>query len=104
MVNRQEILDKLKQFLVEDTDVDVNHLDEASSLKESLGLDSVDLVGIIMRIEGTYQIRLNHIELQQVNTIGELLNLIENKIHSGNSDTPVTTDLTNSTNISSQAA
>ncbi len=80
MTDRKEILDKLVEFLESDTEVRLDALDETLSLREGLGLDSVDLVGIIMRIEGHYRIRLNHGELEKVTTVGALLDLIQAKI------------------------
>ena len=80
MTDRQEIQRKLVEFLESDSEVRLEHLDDSLSLREGLGLDSVDLVGIIMRIEGHYRIRLTHGELERVTTVGDLLDLIQAKI------------------------
>jgi acyl carrier protein len=80
VMNRAEIVQKLVEFLESDTEVRLDNLRDDLSLREGLGLDSVDLVGIIMRIEGHYRIRLSHAELEQVATVGNLLDLIEVKI------------------------
>ncbi len=80
MAMRRDIFQKLVEFLEADTEIRVDNLDESLSMREGLGLDSVDLVGIIMRIEGFYRIRLSHIELEKVTTVGTLLDLIELKL------------------------
>ncbi|MCE9531426.1 MAG: acyl carrier protein [Planctomycetes bacterium] len=80
MSNRKQIIDRLCEFLEADTEVRVENMSEGISLREGLGLDSVDLVGIIMRIESEYRIRLSHAELEQVGTVGSLLDLIQAKI------------------------
>ena len=80
MSDRQAILQKLVEFLEADTDVRPEKLDEATALREGLGLDSVDFVGIVMRIEGEYRIRLSHGDLENVTTVGALLDLIQAKI------------------------
>ena len=80
MNERQEIINKLVEFLESDTDIRLESVDESLSLREGLGLDSVDLVGIVMRIEGQYHIRLNHGELEQVTTIASLLDLVQAKL------------------------
>jgi acyl carrier protein len=82
MTERKAILDKLVEFLESDTDVRLEQVNEDVSLREGLGLDSVDLVGIIMRIEGHYHIRLTQAELTELSTVGTLLDLIEAKIRS----------------------
>ncbi len=80
MARRDEILQKLVEYLESDGDLRLDNLDESLSLREGLGLDSVDLVGIIMRIESDYRIRLSHAELEKVTTVGSLLDLIEAKL------------------------
>jgi acyl carrier protein len=79
-MDRAAITQKLVEFLESDTDVKLEQLDESVSLREGLGLDSVDLVGIIMRIEGHYHIRLTHAELEKVATVANLLDLIQAKV------------------------
>ncbi|QVL34682.1 acyl carrier protein [Telmatocola sphagniphila] len=83
MNEREKILNKLLEILQNDTDVKLETVNEAVSLREGLGLDSVDLVGIIMRIEEFYRIRLNHQELEGCNTVGTLIDLIESKLVNG---------------------
>jgi len=80
MISRQDILQTLSEFLESDADVQLDSLSEDLSLREGLGLDSVDLVGVIMRIEGHYRIRLTHAELETVANVGTLLDLIEAKV------------------------
>ena len=79
MNDREEILNKLIEILQNDTEVKLESVSEAVSLREGLGLDSVDLVGIIMRIEEFYRIRFNHQELESTNTVGMLIDLISAK-------------------------
>jgi acyl carrier protein len=49
-------------------------------LRESLGLDSVDVVGLVMRIEREYHVRLSPEELANVKVVGDLLDLMEAKL------------------------
>jgi acyl carrier protein len=49
-------------------------------LRETLGLDSVDVVGLVMRIEREFRIRLAPEELAQVKRVGDLLDLMEAKL------------------------
>lgn len=79
MIQRDHVRQTLLQFLREDTSADVNDLTDDTLLRDGLGLDSVDFVGLIMRIEGHYRIRLTHTELETVNTAGDLLNLVQSK-------------------------
>jgi acyl carrier protein len=51
-------------------------------LRETLGLDSVDVVGLVMRIEREYHVRLSPEELANVKVVGDLLDLMEKKLES----------------------
>lgn len=80
MADRASIRQTLLQFLKEDTGVETIDIGEMTSLTEGLAMDSVDFVGLIMRIEGHYRIRLSRPELEQLKVVGDLLNLIESKL------------------------
>jgi len=49
-------------------------------LRETLGLDSVDLVGLVMRIEREFRVRLAPEELAKVKRVGDLLDVMEAKL------------------------
>jgi acyl carrier protein len=49
-------------------------------LRESMGLDSVDVVGLVMRIEREFRVRLAPEELANVKVVGDLLDLMEAKL------------------------
>jgi acyl carrier protein len=49
-------------------------------IREGLGLDSVDVVGLVMRVEREFRIRLSMEDLQGVRTVGDLLDLLQAKL------------------------
>jgi acyl carrier protein len=55
-------------------------LADDQDLRESLGLDSVDVVGLVMRIEREFRVRLSQEELSAVKQVGDLLDLMEAKM------------------------
>ena len=79
MLDREVVRQNLLTILQEDTAVEVSDLADATNIKTDLNLDSVDFVGIIMRIEGDHRIRLSHEELEKITTVGDLLTMIQNK-------------------------
>jgi acyl carrier protein len=76
--------DQIRQTLIELIENDVGQkfedLSDAKSLREELGLDSVDVVSIVSQIERHFRIRLSQQELEQLTTVGSLLDLLEVKI------------------------
>lgn len=79
MIDRGDVVKKLGDILTANTEVDVSKLTEASRIRDELGLDSVDLVDVVMRIESEYKIRLTHQDLEKVVTISDLVSLITDK-------------------------
>jgi acyl carrier protein len=79
-MDRAELRRELLGLLHQETGQHYDHLEDSVTLREGLGLDSVDLVSLVMQIEGRYQIRLESGELQGVEKVGDLLDLLERKL------------------------
>ncbi len=76
---RQTLIDLLEQEMGES----YPSLTDDQDLRESLKLDSVDVVGLVMRIEREYRVRLAPEELATIKTVGDLLDLMQPKIAAG---------------------
>lgn len=59
--------------------VDVSNLSESDSLTK-LGLDSLDLVEVMLEIEEELGVEFDSSEISEVATLGDVLKLIESKI------------------------
>lgn len=72
--------DKIRATIIDiiENDLGVRHedLNDEISLRDGLGLDSVDIVSVISQIERQFKIRLSQVELEQINTVGQVLDLI----------------------------
>jgi len=79
-MDRDTLLATLVSLLEEEMGEAFDHLDEATDLREGLGLDSVDVVGLVMRVEHQFRIRLAMEELMEVKRVGQLLDLVDAKI------------------------
>ena len=80
MMDREALRQTLIELLEADTGEKYADLEEQANLREGLGLDSVDVVSIVMQIERHFRIRLAHQELETLVTVGELIALIQAKI------------------------
>src|ERR1700740_1124467 len=78
--SREMIRQTLIELLEADTGAKNPDLDEKTTLREGLGLDSVDVVSIVSQVERRFRIRLTHEELQTLGTVGDVLNLLEAKL------------------------
>ncbi len=80
MMDRETLLATLVNLLEQEMGDSYEQLDEKSDLREGLGLDSVDVVGLVMRVEHHFRIRLAMEELMEVKRVEHLLSLIEAKL------------------------
>jgi acyl carrier protein len=80
MPDRDTLRSTLIQLLEADTGEKYNDLQDSASLRDGLGLDSVDVVSIVSQIERQFRIRLTHDELEKLVTVGDVLTLLQAKI------------------------
>ena len=79
-MDRAVLSEALRDLYNEDTAASLDVLSEEVDLIADLGLDSVDVVSLIMQVERQFRIRLTSGELNQVHTFGDLLDLVVIKL------------------------
>jgi len=80
MTDRESLRQTLVAYLEDDLGETLPAFDDAVALRDGLGLDSVDVVGLIMQVERQLRVRLGPDELAELHTVGDLLDLLERKI------------------------
>ena len=80
-MQRDEIRGVLKGIFEEETGETLDSLSDETRIVEELGLDSVDVVSLIMRVEQKFRIRISHAELAEMASIGSLLDLVLAKVN-----------------------
>ena len=73
------ILEKLKAMVKEQLDIDVDKVTESADIKNDLGLDSLDIVEILMTVEEEWGIIIDDDETTNIKTVGDVIALIEQK-------------------------
>ncbi len=81
MITREEIRETLLKLFEAETGESLDGLTDEQNLAEQLGLDSVDMVSLIMQLERHFKIRLNHEELASATCVGALLDIVEQKVN-----------------------
>ena len=79
-MGRDEIRKILVELLEDDTAQTYDHLSDDDNLRESLGLDSVDLVTLVVHAQGRFNIDVRSEELENVTTVSHLLDLLQAKV------------------------
>lgn len=80
-MNREEIIKKINEFLVDEFEVDEDDLAPEANLKDSLELDSLDFVDLVVVIDSAFNVKLVGEDFVNVNTLNDFYSLIEQKIN-----------------------
>ena len=73
------ILEKLKAMVKEQFDINVDGVTPQTDIKKDLGLDSLDIVEILMSVEEEWGIIIDDDETASLKTVADVIALIERK-------------------------
>jgi acyl carrier protein len=74
--SREEILERVKEVLVEQLGVDEGEITESASFQEDLDADSLDLVELIMELEDQFGVKISDEDAQSIQTVGQAVDYI----------------------------
>jgi len=80
-MNREKIIQTINDFLVDEFEVDASVISPEANMKESLDLDSLDYVDLVVIIESNFGVKLEGKDFEKIHTFEDLYNTIEHKIH-----------------------
>lgn len=80
-MNRSEIEEKVKEFLIEDLEIDEENIYPEAKLKEDMGIDSLDFVDIVVIVDKTFGFKLKAEEMAGVDTFAKFCDYIESKVN-----------------------
>ena len=72
------MLEKMKEIIAKQLSVDAESVTEASSFKEDLGADSLDLFELVMALEDEYSVEIPAEELEKMSTVGDVMEYLKN--------------------------
>ncbi|MGJ8744069.1 phosphopantetheine-binding protein [Polaribacter sp.] len=79
-MNKEVIIDKINNFLIDEFEVESEDISPEANLKETLELDSLDFVDLVVAIEANFSIKLIGEDFVGVVTLEDFYNLIERKL------------------------
>lgn len=71
------VLEKLKEILVDQLDVEEDKVTLEASITEDLGADSLDVVDLIMSLEEEFGLEIPDEEVENIKTVGDIVKYIE---------------------------
>ena len=78
-MNRTQIEETVKQFLIEDLEIDGAKIKPEANLKEDIGIDSLDIIDVVVIVERKFGFKIKAEEMANVKTFSQFCDYIENK-------------------------
>lgn len=78
-MERKEIEAKVREFMVEDLEIDEEKIKPEARLKEDIGIDSLDFVDIVVIVERKFGFKIKTEEMANVKTFNQFCDYIERK-------------------------
>jgi acyl carrier protein len=73
------MFEKIKELIVEEIGVEEDQVTLEASFKDDLEVDSLDLFEMVMTLEEEFDVEIPSEDLEQINTVGDLVKYLENK-------------------------
>ena len=81
-MTREEITVKVKAFLVEEFEIEESELTPSANLKDTLELDSLDYVDLVVNIESNFGFKINPEDFTTIVTFDDFYDYIHSKVGS----------------------
>ena len=73
------MLEKMKEMIAEQLEVDVASVEAESRFKEDLDADSLDLFELVMALEEEYGVEIPSEDLEKLLTVQDVIDYLKNK-------------------------
>jgi acyl carrier protein len=75
-VQRDEVLNRIREHLAAELEIDPGRIREETRFKEDLEADSLDLVELTVELEDTYDIRIPDDQAAKILTVGQAADFV----------------------------
>jgi acyl carrier protein len=79
-MDRKELSAVVLELLEKETGETYPALDESTTLREGLNLDSLDMAGLVLHIESRFGIQIETELLEGINSVGDMLTMLQTKL------------------------
>ena len=79
-MNKEDIIEKINDFLIDEFEVESEDISPESDLKETLELDSLDFVDLVVAVESNFGVKLVGEDFVNVKSLNDFYSLIESKL------------------------
>jgi len=75
-----DVLEKVKEIVVEQLGVDPDEVTNEASFVDDLGADSLDLVELVMALEEEFDLEIPDEDAEKITNVGDAVRYIKDKI------------------------
>ena len=79
-MTQEEIISKINEFLVEEFEVDAEKIIPTANLRETLNLDSLDYVDLVVIIESNFGFKVVAEDFINIHTFQDFYNYVNRKV------------------------
>ncbi len=79
-MDKEVIIEKINDFLIDEFEVEEEDIHPEANLKDTLELDSLDFVDLVVAVESNFGVKLVGEDFINVTTLQHFYNLIEQKL------------------------
>ncbi|MFP9115952.1 acyl carrier protein [Flavobacterium sp. RHBU_3] len=80
-MDKAVIIEKINNFLIDEFEVDADAIAPDANLKDTLGLDSLDYVDLVVSVESNFKVKLGEADFVGIATFNDFYNLIDGKVN-----------------------
>jgi acyl carrier protein len=79
-LDRDQVMDKVREHLSAELEVDPGRIDASTRFKEDLDADSLDLYELVMELEDSYGISVSEADAARIETVGDAVDFVVGKL------------------------
>jgi acyl carrier protein len=79
-MERSQLTEIVQELLEKETGETYPSVDESTTLREGLSLDSLDMAGLVLHIESHFGIQIETELLDGIQSVGDLLDVLQSKL------------------------
>jgi acyl carrier protein len=81
MMQKDEIIRKINQLLIDEIEIEETQIHPAADLKKDLGIDSLDFVDLFVIVENNFGFKMKAEEMADVKSLQDFYSYIFNRIN-----------------------
>ena len=75
-LSRDEVMDKVREHLAAELEVDESEIGESTRFRDDLDADSLDLYELVMELEDSYGVKVSNEDTARITTVGDAVDFV----------------------------